>query len=273
MAFSGFVFEIFCKGYTIWNTLLIVFLAFVLLFLLYRTVKKFKIKINKDVFIGVIFLEAFLTIVRVLGKGDLNVLSFRCDESLSFFLSPYFYLVSPMIYVVGTVFGFLLLLFFLKVFRENAYKRFLAFNVLLFAFSFLIFLVAYIRNFGNFFIGIFFFVVTGIVILALIKTHFKRWFRENLINYLTLFSQNLDASITLYATSVLGFGEKHVLSGLVVTNLSPAVFFMLKIAVTFFLIFLIDREIRGENFKNILKLLILVVGFGAGFRNLLVISV
>jgi uncharacterized membrane protein len=80
------------------------------------------------------------------------------------------------------------------------------------------------------------------------------------------FAQSLDASATAVALAFLGYGEQHVVSGLI-TDVSPWLFIPVKLAVAIGAVYVIDRHSDDEDWKWLLKFVVLVLGLGPGTRD------
>ncbi len=88
-------------------------------------------------------------------------------------------------------------------------------------------------------------------------------------NVALLSSHMLDASATWTALTFYGYVEQHVVPRMIIPFLGPASMFLLKLAVLIPVLFLVDRYTEEGNFRNFLKLVILILGLAPGMRNLL----
>jgi uncharacterized membrane protein len=95
-------------------------------------------------------------------------------------------------------------------------------------------------------------------------------FIKNEGNLWVIGAHMFDASATFIGMSTLGFGEQHVLPSLLINYFgTPAVMFPLKLVVLLPALYLIERDLKGdETARRFLKFVIFVLGFGPGLRDL-----
>jgi len=82
-----------------------------------------------------------------------------------------------------------------------------------------------------------------------------------------------DAATTFTGMQFYGYIEQHVLTGYFIEIFSPMVMFPLKIIFITLSLYLLDwiipeEDLRNLNIKNILKMVILILGLGPGIRNM-----
>jgi uncharacterized membrane protein len=83
-----------------------------------------------------------------------------------------------------------------------------------------------------------------------------------------LFSAHmLDASATYVAMTFFGYGEQHPLPRFLIELSNPAAMFLLKIAVLIPVLYIIDRYSEKGDFRNFLKIVILILGLAPGLRD------
>jgi uncharacterized membrane protein len=82
-----------------------------------------------------------------------------------------------------------------------------------------------------------------------------------------------DATATFVALSFFGFGEQHPVPRLFIGAIGPGAMFLLKIAVLIPILWLIDRETEDRDFRNFLKIGILILGLAPGLRDLLTLLI
>ncbi|MFQ5648091.1 MAG: DUF63 family protein [Candidatus Aenigmatarchaeota archaeon] len=89
------------------------------------------------------------------------------------------------------------------------------------------------------------------------------------VNLGILSAHFLDASATYFSLSLFGYLEQHVLPRFIIFDLGagPISMFALKIAVVLPVLFLIDRYAGDRNFKNLLKIAVLILGLAPGIRD------
>lgn len=91
-------------------------------------------------------------------------------------------------------------------------------------------------------------------------------------NAAILWSHLLDASSTFTALTLYGFYEQHVLPSFLISLSGPWVMFPLKISVVWAVLYYIDREKGEKKLKNLLKIIILILGLALGVRDWLTLS-
>lgn len=79
----------------------------------------------------------------------------------------------------------------------------------------------------------------------------------------------LDASATTFALLIFGYVEQHVLPRMLFPFLGFETMFLLKIAVVLPVLWLIDRYTEDRNFRNFLKIVVLILGIAPGLRDML----
>jgi len=82
-----------------------------------------------------------------------------------------------------------------------------------------------------------------------------------------IFSHLLDASATVTALSLYGYLEQHVVPRFFISIFGPVCMFPLKVAVVLPALWIIDKYTDDKNFKNFLKLVILILGLAPGLRD------
>ena len=120
-----------------------------------------------------------------------------------------------------------------------------------------------------------FMIIVGIVstwaIIFFTLSHFKpKWLSS--INAGILVSHMLDASATFTALTFFGYYEQHVLPTFLINIFGPWIMFPLKISVVWIVLYIIDSSKEDKNMKNILKIMILILGLALGLRDLLTVS-
>ncbi len=79
----------------------------------------------------------------------------------------------------------------------------------------------------------------------------------------------LDATATVTALSLFGYLEQHVVPRLFFPLMGPAAMFFLKIAVVLPVLWIVDRYAEDGDFKNFLKIVILILGLAPGLRDMI----
>lgn len=85
-------------------------------------------------------------------------------------------------------------------------------------------------------------------------------------NNLILSSHFLDASATYFALAFFGYSEQHFLPRFI-TSIDPILMFLLKIAIVVPALILIDRYAENDEFRNFLKILVVILGLAPGIRD------
>jgi uncharacterized membrane protein len=88
-------------------------------------------------------------------------------------------------------------------------------------------------------------------------------------NQVVLGSHFLDASATFTALRFYGYLEQHVVPRLVFPFLGPISMFLLKIVVVVPVLWVIDSYAEDRNFRNFLKIVVLILGLAPGLRDLI----
>ena len=116
--------------------------------------------------------------------------------------------------------------------------------------------------------------LTATIVLVLILA-FKKLsvaLLRDRLNVLALASQALDGSATLVATQFFMCGEQHPLSGFLL-DLFPASFVLAKVALVLVILHYVDREVKNPNLRGFIKVMVAVLGFATGLRDLLTLGV
>jgi len=79
----------------------------------------------------------------------------------------------------------------------------------------------------------------------------------------------LDASATTFALLVFGYVEQHVLPRTLFPILGFGTMFLLKISIVLPVLWLIDRYTEDRDFRNFLMIVVFILGFAPGLRDLL----
>jgi uncharacterized membrane protein len=261
-----------CEGYTWINTPIIALFALLATYLVYLFFKKTKINFDKNILFGVLGLEAFSTAIRVLGPGDLDLLPYKCTGSIKALLTASFWQVSPGIFFLSGALGILVLYLFNKFNKKNGNLIF-ARTFLVLGLAGVLFVLSYMKNFGRILFGLLILAIVSLVVFLIAKYLLSKQIRMSFENTIAIFSQIFDASMTFVAINFFGFSEKHVLSGFVVSYLSPYFFLVIKIVLVLLLIYFIDKEVNQTYINKVMKLLIIIVGFGPGLRDLMILGI
>lgn len=91
-------------------------------------------------------------------------------------------------------------------------------------------------------------------------------------NVLIISAHMLDASST-FVSKYLGFVEEHVVAGALIPAFGPWIMFPLKLAVVIPVLYLFDKNVEDKDFRNWLKIVVLILGLGPGIRNTMAVTV
>jgi len=246
---------IYGNGYNIVNTIVYGLLFALSTILIYKILKKLKIKIDEKLFIS---LFPFLILGSVL----------RVLEDVKIFDSKIF--VSPFIYILIFLFAFPSLI--LSKFLEKRLK--IEYQYILFSISFL--LLIYFSKFLLFKLTI-----KPILIVASLSFLFSFPFlilcykkKITKINTTTILAHIFDASTSFTAlTFSEKFLEQHVIANILLSFFGTFAFFLMKLIIIPIVLIIIDRNIKDLEEKNFIKFVIFILGFSPGMRNLLLMCV
>ena len=87
------------------------------------------------------------------------------------------------------------------------------------------------------------------------------------VNSSLLSAHMLDSSATFVSVAFFGYYEQHPVPRLFIEAIGPWTFFILKLAVLLPSLYIIDRYAEDGEFKNFLKIVILILGLAPGLRD------
>jgi uncharacterized membrane protein len=87
------------------------------------------------------------------------------------------------------------------------------------------------------------------------------------VNSALLSSHMLDSSATFVSVAFFGYYEQHPVPRLFIEAIGPWTFFILKLAVLLPSLYIIDRYAEKGDFRNFLKIVILILGLAPGLRD------
>ncbi len=79
----------------------------------------------------------------------------------------------------------------------------------------------------------------------------------------------LDASATYVALTFFGYLEQHPLPRFLIGLTNPAAMFFLKLAVLIPVLYVVDTHTEAGDFRNFLKIVILILGLAPGLRDMI----
>ncbi len=263
----------FYEGYNPINTITYaVIMFFIAFFIIFPYFNRKGIKFNFKFLLALLPYIFFATGMRIL--EDLQIL-----ERASVPWQPGYYLVSPGIWIVIglLVAGALILSRLLaKKTGKDLYMIFGGIGLVLW----LPVLVYNLTLFRQWFA--FFAVLAGTILVTAVAyglIALARKIKENKVpelmkdklNILAVASQALDGTATAIAVSFYGYGEQHFVSEFVL-GLHPALFIVVKVALTLIILYYIEKEIKDPNLRGFVKIILIILGSATGSRDVLTLA-
>ena len=248
MNFESLLYGNFCgsSGYTTWTTIVLSITTIFFVYLLYETLIKLKIRIDKRLAMAISPFVLLGSSIRVL--KDAGYLT-SC-----LFQTPGIYFL-----IFGITFSVILFSLILERKKSIPYYKFTFIIGLLFV-SPILGILRYGNLYGLGYVLLWFF--PWVLILRFIP-----WLTENkIVTGLQMF----DATSTFVAMNYFGYGEQHVLPRYII-NLSgtPFSFIILKIVAIVIILIGIDKYSKDKEFNNYIKLIIGILGAATGLRDFL----
>ena len=241
--------------YTLPGTIVYALFFAAAVFLVYKFIlKKMKFRIDK---------KFILSLVPFIFLGGIM----RSLEDAGFYQGYFF--VSPGIYVTlfFVALGCLLLSVTIeKFFKKDYWKTMLIIGTALCAFN-----LYEVFSFGlpNWRGVLMILGLVGLwsVIFGAIHLKFPKYLTKT--NLPILVSHMFDGSSTFVALAFFGYAEQHVLPTFLINLAGPWVMFPLKIFIVWPVLYLIDKYVEDEGFRNWLKIAVLILGLALGTRDML----
>ncbi len=251
---------------TIIYALILIAIAF---FVVYPFFDKRKIKFNIQFAIAVLPYIVAGSALRVL--EDLHILPRSANP-----LEIWFYAITPGIYLAIGIFTILALAVSIYASRKmnwNLLNTFRNIGII----GAIPILAIDVVNFkipigAVSFIAILFLAALVSFAVMIAVSAIRKGFFADKMNVIALFAQMLDASATFYAVGFLSCGEQHPLTNAIL-QVTPALFYVVKIAVVLLILYYVDKELKNQNLKDFIKLLIMILGFAPGMRDALTVAV
>lgn len=244
-------------GYNIVNTFTYAIILVLAILLVYKVLERLNIKIDGR------FALALLPWI-LLGS------TFRVLEDSGHFTN--YFLISPLIYLTLFAFIFSFLLISLGLERQTKVN----YQSYFFSFGFIFLGVFFTQVTITNFLGIFQILSLDLLFLILIlKLGSLKNFTKSLFNKLTIFSQVFDANATFVSLQFYAFNEQHVVPNLLVSSLGGnwIFFIFIKLAVVITFLYFVEKYLENENFKNWIKLIVIILGLAQGTRDLLALGI
>jgi uncharacterized membrane protein len=244
-------------GYDVPKTIIFSILLVLASYLIYRSLKKLKVKIDYRLAIGISPYIAFGSTLRVL--KDAGIL-----ESFLF--------KTPGIYIL--VFGITFIVLVISLILEKKYK--IPYHKTLFLFGLIVFSFSTAFLVPTNFKGIALVLVIYLPWLVILSL-FKKW---SATNRTVLSVQMFDAIITFVSINFFGqnnlgsfgFFEQHLVPAFIMNIFGPFSFVIVKLIAITAVLFLIDRFSKDREFNNYLKLIIAVLGAATGTRDFIALA-
>jgi len=233
-------------GYNIVNTTTYALILVAMAYLVFYTLKKLKIKIDKNLIFAIIPYVIFGSTLRVL--RDANI------------LKGYLF-TTPLIYflVFGFAFSMLLITNFIQKKKKYPYHK-------------IMFIIGVI-----FFISALFFIdIANISVIKYVLLFFVPWLLFLKIipwkieNKLATAAQMFDANVTFISLYFFGYFEQHVLPNYII-NLFGHVysFVIVKFIAVVSILYLIDRFSDDKEINTYIKMIIAILALATGTRDFL----
>lgn len=251
-------------GYNLVNTTIITFFVFLGYISFYKAVKRYAsfVKIDKHFIYGVLVFVFFGSLLRILEQDYTGVWLVKPSTSP---LEIGFYFHTP---------GWLLLLFLIFfvcfiisviILREKYYRLLISLGVFL-SFPLFVYEVIHIKHILVLAVAIISIVVTFFILQLFVKL-------KTTEDKLVILSQITDSSATLcgffFFRNILY--EQHPVSRAII-QINPFLFPLAKLLFAFLFLWIVDKLIKDQEERTYTKLLVIILGFLTGIRDLLTIS-
>lgn len=255
------------------NTIVYSILLVIGVYLVYRMLKRMDVHIDSRFFLAILPFILWGSTTRVL--HDAAYAGILSPELNAFYGSPIF--PTPGSYIITFALALFVLLVSLLVQR---FTRFPYWKTM-----FVIGLVLCIINFimipiVNFYALALIIKVTGLwaavffiprKFMARYVPSFNKLF--SIENTGILVAHFLDATATVTALTLFGYLEQHVVPRLFFPIMGPFAMFFLKVVVVLPVLWIVDRYAEEGDFKNFLKIVILILGLAPGLRDMIRLGV
>ena len=264
------------------NTLVYSVILILAVFLVYKMLKRMNIHIDRNFFIAILPFIFWGSSTRVL-KDAATAGALRMPELNAFYGSPFF--VTPGSYIITFSLALSVLLLSLLVQKLSRakvpyWKLMFGIGIALCAFNIYLIPIMALEGFLMV-IGIasawtlLFFGKWKLFRTDFFKRNFKKLKPEKIREFWTaqnagiMSAHMLDASATFVSLAFFGYLEQHVVPRLLIGLIGPASMFLLKLAIVIPVLYIIDRYAEEGDFKNFLKIVVLILGLAPGLRDAL----
>ncbi|NIO22937.1 MAG: DUF63 family protein [Candidatus Aenigmarchaeota archaeon] len=255
------------------NTIVYSILLVIGVYLVYRMLKRMDVHIDSRFFLAILPFILWGSTTRVL--HDAAYAGILSPELNAFYGSPIF--PTPGSYIITFALALFVLLISLLAQRFTRFpywKAMFGIGIVLDIVNFLILPVF------SFFPII---LILGITILWAAVFYLPRnVFTWKIPSFNKLFSIDntgilsahfLDATATVTALTLFGYLEQHVVPRLFFPIMGPFAMFFLKVVVVLPVLWIVDRYAEEGDFKNFLKIVILILGLAPGLRDMIRLGV
>jgi len=245
------------SGYNLVNTGVYALLLIVFGYIVFLAIRKLEIEIDSNFAMSVFPYILMASILRSL--NDIGIVSTKL------LVTPFFYF-----YAFAVTFSLL-------VFSQILAKQFkVSFHALFFAFGFVLAGILFtLLRFQNLFAVGQILALDAAIFILIFAPLWKKMpiWKASIWNKSAFFAQMFDASATFVAVTYYGFMEQHVLPN-ILSSLAGTwlIFFVAKAAVILAFLWAVDSGIEDKNLRNFLKLIVIMLGIGQGFRDLLMVA-
>ena len=237
-----------------------------LFFVIFPLLDKRKVKFDAKFMLTLLPYILLGSALRVLEDLSFISRSWNPLEAAYYFVTPGIYIFIALVTLVS-LFGSLALS---KKFGFPFHKLFAAIGLIL-ALPILAFEIMHFQAWLGFFEVVA--LTIGISLILIFVFGKLKWsLLKGNLNRLALVSQLLDGTATFVATQFFFCGEQHPLSGFLL-DWFPASFIGVKIALVLIILHYVDKNIENKNLRGFIKIVVAVLGFATGLRDLLTLGV
>ncbi len=236
--------------YTIYTTLLLGVVLVLLVYFTYLFFKRYKIKIDKYLLIGLsswVFLSA---IVRVFEDVGIYPKTF-------FTVSPGILILFAALFVPITYLGIWI--------EKN--KKFELWKTLTLTAAIGILIHLPFIKLSNVIGALIIITIAGII--AVIIYAINKYVKIDIFSLSAVWTHMFDASATFTALTFYGYGEQHVLPTFLINLFGPSAMFILKLLVILPTVYVINKYSEDENLRKFLLLAVFAIGLAPALRDTL----
>ena len=262
------------SGYNPINTLVYALIAISAVYVIWEIFKRKKIMIDERFVYSILAFVLFGSTVRIITDisekpqlwNSFPTISplHNLVYSLGFYDYDAYLIPTPGIYIIT---AFLLLASIAILWKMNKMKYLGHLGLTLWLPHFLVILP---------FLGNYALHALPILLLAALPAYYvHKKFNNNVLTMVQA-SHSLDGAATFYAIDIFPkftgvfYGEQHVLGGFVGKLFGTFfAFYILKIVLAYFIVDALQKEKMDENYRNYIALIIMIVGFAPGLRDVL----